>query len=88
MQKNTNFFKVFFQGSLDNVLLAVLIGFFIIAIHQTLVYGFMYSYWLYMVVLLILLLLRFRRAQRQKKEQEAPLSQPKKATRAPKKNKK
>jgi membrane-bound acyltransferase YfiQ involved in biofilm formation len=88
MQKNGNFFKFLFQGTLDNVLLAVLIGFFIIAIHQTLVYGFMYSYWLYMIVLLMLLLLQFRRSQRQKKEPQTPPISPKKATAAKKKNKK
>jgi DMSO/TMAO reductase YedYZ heme-binding membrane subunit len=45
----------------DHILLAIAIALFIIAIHQTLVYDFMHSYWLYLMVFTVVLIMRLRR---------------------------
>ena len=46
---------------LDAILLPVVMGILVIAIHQTVMYGIVYSYWLYMVVAFGLFWLNIRK---------------------------
>ena len=56
----------------DIIVFALSIVAFIIAVHQTVYYGFGYAYWIYMISIALLLYHQIRKA---KKKQEA--SQPK-----------
>ena len=40
------------------IVFALLVGTFIIGVHQTIVLGFEYSYWIFMLAVILLLLLR------------------------------
>lgn len=56
--------------TIDTIILSLCIGFFIIAIYETIVLGITYSYGLYMVCIGLLFLYSYRRRNREEKEKE------------------
>lgn len=58
----------------DIILFSLSIVAFIVAIHQTVYYGFGASYWLYMISIALLLYLQIRKAKKKQDENQPKLN--------------
>ena len=48
----------------DTLILSLTVAIFVIAVHQTITVGLMYSYWIFMISIILLLILKFRKGKR------------------------
>ncbi len=58
----------------DIIVFSLSIVAFIIAVHQTIYYGFGYAYWIYMISIALLLYLQIRKAKKKQEESQPKLN--------------
>ncbi|WP_422356886.1 hypothetical protein [Roseivirga pacifica] len=56
----------------DTILFSLCVVFFVIGVHQTMVFGIEFSYFIFMLSLGMLFLVRYRRMRRKDKEDTTP----------------